>query len=255
MDLRQLFPRRDSTGSREIRRERLEELRARHSGSRGVIVGNGPSLNSSVLDRIVGEISIASNSIHLAFSDTPWRPVAISVTDKLVWEKVQSARKPEDLPYFVDDSLLESPVPNNVVPVHRVARLQHEYISMRSHGKPFSTNLEEGYFGGYTVSYFNLQLAWSIGLNPVYLVGFDHRFTDNKVLLPRRVRLGSRPSDHFNMGYRRPLEVVNGAPVRLMNAFFRSAAEFARRDGWDIYDLTPGGNLPFFRKKDFEEVF
>ncbi|HOH28077.1 MAG TPA: hypothetical protein PLC40_00245, partial [Candidatus Hydrogenedentes bacterium] len=64
--------------------ERLYALKDKHKGGRCVIVGNGPSLAIRDLDRLKDEITVASNRIFLAFSETEWRPTYFTMCDVVV---------------------------------------------------------------------------------------------------------------------------------------------------------------------------
>lgn len=64
--------------------ERLLALLNKHRGRRAFLVGNGPSLRISDLDRLKHEITFASNRIFLAFDQTEWRPTYYTICDAVV---------------------------------------------------------------------------------------------------------------------------------------------------------------------------
>ena len=78
--------------------ERLYALKDKHKGGRCVIVGNGPSLAIRDLDRLKDEITVASNRIFLAFSETEWRPTYFTMCDVVVARENKDAIKA--LPLF-----------------------------------------------------------------------------------------------------------------------------------------------------------
>jgi hypothetical protein len=61
-------------------------LRGSAAGERCFVIGNGPSLTTSDLDLLRGELAIASNGIFLAYSQTEFRPTYYLVEDTLVAE-------------------------------------------------------------------------------------------------------------------------------------------------------------------------
>src|SRR3954463_6832742 len=65
---------------------RLARLRGREQGKRIFILGNGPSLNRTDVDKLVGEVSIASNAIFLLFDRKRYRPTYYTIEDYLVAE-------------------------------------------------------------------------------------------------------------------------------------------------------------------------
>lgn len=52
----------------------IESLKGKHDGERIFLVGNGPSLDKTPLDRLAGEYTFAMNKIHKIYTDTEWRP-------------------------------------------------------------------------------------------------------------------------------------------------------------------------------------
>lgn len=91
---------------------RLLELLNKHRGRRCFVVGNGPSLRMADLDRLVNEITFASNRIWLAFDQTPWRPSYYTMCDTIVARENQEKTRSLELPkifgaslrdYFLDD--------------------------------------------------------------------------------------------------------------------------------------------------------
>ena len=73
---------------RRVSKSYFNSIKDIHKGQRGFVVGNGPSLKACDLTKIRGEVSIASNLIHLIYDQTLWRPTYLTVVDPLVWEKM-----------------------------------------------------------------------------------------------------------------------------------------------------------------------
>lgn len=232
----------------------MAEQRSALEGKRAFIVGNGPSLRASDLDRIAGEVSLGANFISLIFPHTSWRPHFISVTDPLVWSKVSVEGSPKSIPWLVDSSFVNSNPSRQVVPFKRFARFSAEYYQGRVARRPFSADVRRGFFGGYSVTFFNIQLAFSLGLNPVYLLGVDHRFQENQSgFFSRPVRI-ARPVDHFDSSYRREGEVVNSAPVRAIERAMSSLDAVQKETGFRVIDLTRNGALPMLKKMSFDDL-
>jgi hypothetical protein len=55
-------------------REKLEYLRDRYSGERIFVLGNGPSLSETPLEKLDEEHTLAMNKISRIYPDTSWRP-------------------------------------------------------------------------------------------------------------------------------------------------------------------------------------
>lgn len=252
-DLKKLLPTAERPGCHEVRSEFVGRYAASFRGKRAFVVGNGTSLQPGDLDRLVGEISFGANLIHLVFSETDWRPNFVSVTDSRVWSKLSDHPVPE-IPRLVDSSFQGLSLTMNVVPFKRLARLSSDYFRLRLAGKAFSRDIVRGYFGGYSVTFFNIQLAFSLGLNPVYLMGVDHLFRNNESRwVSRPVRVDS-PSDHFHPDYRSRGEVVNSAPVRGIERAMSALGQIQRETGFTVVDLTRGGRMPGLKRESLDSV-
>lgn len=76
----------------------IQKYKNFYDGQRCFIIGNGPSLTISDLEKLkaCGEVSIASNSIYNLFSKTEWRPTIYTVHDfqeiKKTRDKISSVK-------------------------------------------------------------------------------------------------------------------------------------------------------------------
>ncbi len=244
----QLFRVRHSRVARHSR-DWWHRTRNLYSGRRGFVIGNGPSLKITDLDRLRDEVCIASNKIYLAFEETEWRPGYLTCGDKLVWEKIQSdlpGRFPEIIAINTLNVRLAS------IPVI-VARHLGGHASV-SDG--FSTDCGRGVFGGRTVTYTNLQLAAHLGLSPIYLIGCDHYYQgETGVNAAGAVVEHMAVSNHFSPKYRAAGEKVNSAPIAEMNAAFAVARRVAEAHGIRIINATRGGHLEAFERVTFDALF
>src|SRR4030095_13353193 len=59
---------------RMVRTWKLSPFENRHRGARCFIIGIGPSLAMTDLDKLRSELTFAANKIYLAFDKTDWRP-------------------------------------------------------------------------------------------------------------------------------------------------------------------------------------
>jgi len=62
----------------------IKKLKNIHKNKRAFIIGNGPSLCISDLDRLKDEVTFACNKIYLAFDQTDWRPTYLFLADTMV---------------------------------------------------------------------------------------------------------------------------------------------------------------------------
>lgn len=218
-----------------------------HRGKPGFVVGNGPSLRLEDLDAISDQICIASNKIYLAFEKVKWRPAYYSCSDWLVWDKIRG-----EVPKHFQSPLLLS--------TFKVSEFPDGAILMKNLGffmsgrSGFSFDCEKGQFGGYTVTFNNLQTAVHLGLNPIYLIGCDHYYSGEEKAQTGGIVAHSGASNHFLPNYRSPGEVVNMAPIEMMNAAYRCAKAACDSAGIQVYNATRGGHLEIFPRISLDEV-
>jgi hypothetical protein len=111
---------------------------------------------------------------------------------------------------------------------------------------PFSNDACLGFYGGYTVTFENLQLAAHLGLNPIYIIGCDHYYAGESGIKKDSPVITGQQQNHFLPGYRSPGEVVNPAPIAEMTHSYESAQRFALRQGIQIFNASRGGHLEVF---------
>lgn len=252
--IQKLFPVAETPEQREARRRFLEEFRETFAGKRAFVIGNGPSLRAEDLNRIKDEVSFGANLISLLFPLTAWRPQLISVTDPLVWAKAPLEQVSETIPWLVDSSFSGRGLSRTIIPFRRFARLSSEYYSTRLAGQAFSPDVARGFFGGYSVTFFNLQLAFTLGLNPVYLLGVDHHYRHNRSRYFSSAGRVENVVDHFHPDYRQKGELVNSAPVRAIERSMSSLEQVRRETGFRVVDLTRGGRMPGVERTPFDDI-
>ncbi|MGF1485107.1 MAG: 6-hydroxymethylpterin diphosphokinase MptE-like protein [Opitutales bacterium] len=231
--------------------KRIQNL---HTGKRGFIIGNGPSLKIEDLERLKGEVTLAANRIYLAFDQTAWRPSYVSVADAVLWPKIR-----EEMSQYFDEILAVADLPCAPAAQMRYYRYRARADALPESNQAapaFSADLLEGIYGGYTVTYDNLQIATWLGLNPIYLIGCDHHYAGETGQEPEgQAIVNSSSVNHFVANYRNVGEAINPAPIARMNRAFREAQRFAELNGRSILNATRGGHLEVFPRVDFDSLF
>lgn len=236
---------------REQRKDQhyFQNLRHKYAGRRGFVIGNGPSLRMADLDRLVGEITIASNKIYLAFGKTVWRPSFFTIADDLLWDKVEN-----DLPNYFRVVHIPSYL-NPLTSSSRIHQWNELGLAKRANrGANFSDDISVGAYSGHTVTFNNLQFAVHLGLNPIYIIGCDHNYTGEKDVFPSQKVATSVVSNHFLPNYRTKGEIVNAAPLDVMNEAYQCARDFCEKNGITIINATRGGKLDTFERCDLDTV-
>jgi hypothetical protein len=226
-------------------------LKDKYKGQAGFVIGNGPSLKIEDLTEIKkhGFVSIASNKIYLAFDQTEWRPNFFTMADTLLWSKIKSTIH-NDIKIVHIPSYLDFQSCNREIKYFR--GLLNSYNGKTSN---FSGNLVKGAFDGSSVTYENLQIAVHIGLNPIYLIGCDHHYPNEKNITPGKPIAQMEDNSHFIKGYRKKGELVLPAPIKKMNVAYATSKNYSDKFGIKIYNATRGGHLEVFERINLDDIF
>lgn len=219
-------------------------------GRAGVVVGNGPSLAHFDLDILKRFVTIASNRIYLSFERTDWRPDFYTVADRLVWKDVRSALHEYTSQVFIPSGFGRFPARVNIIQWRELGASSEP----SRYGVRFSGNAVNGLYTGGTVTFENLQIAVHLGLNPILLVGCDHRYSEAHTKGSAR-RVGEGESgDYFAAGYLSAGQKVNCASIEEMNLAYQAAHEFSVRNGIRILNATEGSALDVFERCSVAEM-
>lgn len=123
----------------------------------------------------------------------------------------------------------------------------------------FSKNAARMVWVGGTVTYICMQLAYYMGFNRVYLIGFDHSYKIPKDADVDRQRkeIISKSDDpnhfdpnYFGKGYR-----WHDPAVEKMETAYRRAGKVFEAAGRKIMNATIGGQLTVFDRVKYEDLF
>ncbi len=217
-----------------------------------LVVGNGPSLRIEDLEALGGIPAIASNKINLLFPHTSWRPRLMTIADPLLLHKLG---------------------PDHYETVPEVL-LPHTHLFMAKTNRKLSWRHiedDEGYrryvdgdeavspingiFVGRTITVANLQLAIWAGAKTIYLIGCDHNYNKEKALKGGSGRVAHESgSDHFDPNYRKPGELVNVAPIDLMDRAYANMRIVAEKHGVEIINITRTSALEAYQRGTVESA-
>ncbi len=235
----------------------LENLHNIHLNQRAFIVATGPSLQINDLEKLKNEITFSCNKIYLAFNSTTWRPKYYSVIDRLVAKNNSNTIKELKLkkifstvvkPYFKESNDiawlndLASPVVNN----------QRQFA--------FSKNAARGTYGGFTVVYAQLQLAYLMGIKTVYLIGLDFNFeksmsTGEKTSANEEILKSSGEKNHFHSEYRKNGEKWTMPNLDYQYKAFKVAKKAFEDDNRKILNASRKTMLDIFERVEFDSLF
>lgn len=233
----------------------LKTLKGIHRGKRCFIIGNGPSLLASDLEKLQGEYTFAANRIFRIFDHTDWRPTYYLSVDEKVLKETQDELANWDLGHL----FLRYDKTNITGPVNKITKICHErLVFYTKHPGVYnpvtyiSEDVSDHFCDGTTVTFGAIQLAIYMGFNEIYLLGVDHNYS-RTYDLSGNVQVHNTIDDYF---YRRKLDRKTSYPGNLHNSQFAYsiAKEYCDTHGIRICNATRGGKLEVFERVDFDEL-
>jgi hypothetical protein len=237
---------------------RLLALKDVLQDKRAFIAGNGPSLKIEHLNRISGEVSFAANLIFRSFPLTSWRPSYYVLSDAVVAENYN-----QDIVNQIPSTLLLADyVTDHFPPLGRIVAFRKNSEKFENREPAFSSNALRIIYGGYTVTYLMLQLAWWMGVREFYLLGVDCKwnFDDYQV----DSRSGDRfqkaevlkSTSHFIKDYFKPGEkCIHPSHIREQVLSLTAAKKFIEGHGGKIFNAAHDSPLEVFERRDFNSLF
>jgi hypothetical protein len=222
--------------------QKIITLKDKHKGQRCFIIGNGPSLKNTDLTLLKNEVTFGMNRIYLLFDQIGFSTSYFVSINKLVVEQCAQ-------------DIIELPCPKFINWHCRdlISFTADMMFLLCLPKEGFHTDITSGVWGGATVTYVAMQVAYYLGFDKVILVGVDHSFTTQGKPHSTVVSQGDDP-DHFDpqyfgKGFRWQL-----ADLETSERAYRMAKFHFERAGREIIDATIGGKLQVFPKVDYKSL-
>jgi hypothetical protein len=205
----------------------ITAYRGRHAGETCFILGSGPSLTFEDMEKIKGLPCFGVNKVYLAYPHVSWRPTYYALADRRVAEQVKEHVHQVTCPRFVA-KWASGPVLHNS-PWVVLRDLQSR--------KPvdFSQNLLLGAYGGGSVIYTAIQIAYYMGFSTVVLLGIDFSYSGltstGNVSAAGEVLVKSDDRNYFIPGYTSPADVQAAPRYEELRKAFLAAYEAYAADG------------------------
>ena len=228
----------------EAQKAKLQSSQNIHQGKRCFIIGNGPSLNQTDLSKLRDEFTFGLNRIYLLFDQLGFSTSYYVCTNRLV------------LSQFKADIIANVPSPKFTVWEHyQIANtIPDMHFIYRHNYADFFGNIVKGVWGGATVTYVAMQIAYFMGFDEVILIGVDHSFSTQGKPHKTVVSGGADPnhfaSNYFGKGvkWQLPDLVTSEYAYSLANQAYQKA-------GKRIVDATIGGKLKVFPKINYTDLW
>lgn len=238
-------------------RARLEALHNRFKGKRAFIVGNGPSLNRHDLSLLNGEYVFGVNSIFLKSRETGFKPTFFVVEDSKVYEENLSDIVSYDAPFKffpVDYRDKYGPVDG----AYYFEMNQGFYLSNSPNYciPRFSTDISKQVYCGQKVTYINMQIAFHLGFEEVYLIGMDFKYDIPSSHKRNGNHIISTTDDpnHFHKDYFGVGKTWKDPKLDRVAMNYRQARLSYEAAGRKVYNATIGGELEIFERVDYETL-
>ena len=244
-------------------RSKLRELAGKHTGKRCFVLGNGPSLKDMDINPLRNEITIGSNGVYRMFDEWGFCTTYFTMEDVAQVEdrryELSSIQGPTrifgvDNAYCVeerDDTLFAN-----------VIRYSHPSDSWWKNFYPgFSIDFSSCVYLGSTVSYLNLQLAFYLGCNPIYVIGIDHDYGPlQKMFPPGKIEitpevLSLLEKVHCIKGYHKVGGRIGIPYVAEQEKAFQKALDVYQDFGKQIFNAGFNSKLDIFPRANFSELF
>ena len=168
--------------------KKFKRFRNRYQGQRCFVMGNGPSLNQTPLEKLKNEVVWGVNRCHLLYDRIDWRPKFYCAVDHRVTPSISpeiDAQTLEltDTTFFMPEQyagLRDWKDRENIVWTRE--KLQDPSLGADGY---FATNPPDFLRTPNTVTITCIQLAVFMGFNPIYLIG-----TDAKWVMPEGLAKG-----------------------------------------------------------------
>lgn len=232
----------------------LKTLKGIHDGKRCFIVGNGPSLCASDLDKLKKEYTFASNRIYEIFDQTEWRPSFYLAVDPDFLKENREKLNLIDLDHLF---LAVGEKDLTGYPVNKVTRIYFNEIMFKIIKPPIwndltsyiSTDISNHFSNGYTVTFQAIQMAIYMGFSEIYLLGVDFNYSTTYDA-EGKIHMDESVIDYFT-GRTYPSSLQNYASN--LQAYSVSR-EYCDNHNIKIMNATRGGKLEVFERTTLEEI-
>lgn len=226
--------------------KRFAELKGSKAGKRCFIIGNGPSLTASDLDKLVQEDCFASNYIYKIFDQTAWRPKYYILKDRHLNVPTEAVDSLDVETIFIGDYYWR---------FHNTFKRKdliciHEH-AVEEDGIKVSEDISRYLCTGFTVSFAHMQIAAYMGYKEIYLLGFDHSYA-SELQKDGSIKKKASLETHF---YKGGTANETTAYIQGITRAYEVFRDYAREHGITVKNVTRGGKLEIFERADFDSLF
>lgn len=223
----------------ELGARRLAEASARRTSDTCVLVGNGPSLRETSFDTLAA-FDVCVTNRALMNAELAAMASYVAVTNRMVTSQ-----------FGYELNLAK--VPFKFAPVWLEPHLDDSWSLFNADlRKEFSPNVMTWVSWRSTVTYFALQMLYSLGYQTVLMVGFDHSYVQPEGAAEGdSLKSDADDGNHFDPNYFRSVD-WQAADTAAMEEMYALAKAGFEADGRAIYNCTVGGELELFERRPLD---
>ncbi|MCF8261220.1 MAG: DUF115 domain-containing protein [Melioribacteraceae bacterium] len=219
----------------------MKALKNKHRGRRCFIIANGPSLKNMNLSHLKDEITIGMNRIYLNQNEMGFIPTYLLVADV----KIQLKQFADELKDVNSTKIFNWAG-------KKYFRSNNKILYYLQTFKPsFAQEIESGVYGGHSVTYVCLQLAYYLGCSEVILIGKDHSYAEQGVP-GQEIKSDGNEQNHFINGYYKKGMTWKIPDYKGEELAYQLAKDNFENSGRKVLDATKNGKLNIFQKIDFD---
>ena len=243
--------------------DRLMSLQDAFKGERIFIMGNGPSLNKTPLEKLENDYVFGVNRISLLFERVSWRPTFFTAFDVRVVPDNKEEFAELDIEYKFFSARYKTMLGQR--PNHYWYHTKGFYDGFEGCFDP--SVVYSGFGGGGTIGVMAAELAFFMGFREIYLIGTDVSYSVKETVRQAGpdafgdgvgLELESTDDDdanHFDPRYFGKGKKWHNPNVREMKIGFARAAQAIERRGGVLLNATVGGELNQVPRVDFDSLF
>lgn len=231
---------------------KIKALKDIHKGERCFIICSGPSLTLEDIELLKNETTFVMNSFVKALDDIDYVPTYYAIQDGRVYGRIREdfiKHKNEFKAVFAGRYFFKRHYYKEAnwirFPQYFMGGIDNLFLGEKTPDVKFSSDVSAAVFDGGTIAYSILQIACYMGFKEIYLLGADceykagsiNDFTDKK--------------QHMN---KTDLERDTGGVVKNWEKAYFKAYQYGKKTGISIINVTRGGKLEVFPRKQLEDI-
>ncbi|MDX4038443.1 glycosyltransferase [Aliarcobacter skirrowii] len=236
----------------------LISLKNKFINKRCFIIGNGPSLNKCDLNLLKDEYTFGVNGIFYKTDEMGFKPTFYMVEDNHVIDDNLTRINDYECQYKFFPSIYKNKIRNRTNTYFFTADLGFYDENHPSFCKPrFSKDFSICAYTGQSVTYMQIQLAYYLGFNEIYLIGMDYNYEVPKSTKIEGNTYESNENDpnHFHPDYFGKGKKWHDPKIERVGWNYEKAKKVLEEEGRIIKNATVGGKLEIFERANYKLLF